>query len=200
MVINKHDDNQDDVEITTEDLDTREPELEDIELTDKNIIKSLKDKLKALETEKRELLEETQRSKADFLNARRRLDEDRVRDKERFTIKHIETLIPLCDSFELAMSNEAAWQSVDATWRKGVEGMFAQLQNIIATYKVKTISPQNELFNPHEHEAIGTVAVTTEDKHDKVITVAQKGYSLDLPDNSTEIIRPARVIIGVYTE
>ncbi len=200
MVINKHDSNQDDVEITTEDLDTREPELEDIELTDKNIIKSLKDKLKALETEKRELLEETQRSKADFLNARRRLDEERVRDKERYTIKHIETLIPLCDSFELAMSNEAAWQNIDATWRKGVEGIYAQLQSILASYSVTAINPATATFNPHEHEAIGTVAVTSADKHDTVINVAQKGYSLKRPDQSSEVIRPARVIIGVYTE
>lgn len=201
MVNNKHDNtDQDDVEITTEDLETREPEIEDIELTDKNIIKTLKDKLKASETEKRDILEETQRSKADFLNAKRRLEEERVRDKERLTIKHLETLIPLCDSFELAMSNEAVWQSTDTMWRKGVEGIYAQLKNIIAGYNVDAINPLDEKFDPYQHEAIGTVAVLDAAKHDTIITVSQKGYRLTRSDQTTEIIRPARVIIGVHSE
>lgn len=199
MVIYNHDNNdQEDIEITTDDNGLHDPELEDVELTDKNIISRLKAKLKASEAEKRDILEATQRSKADFLNARKRLEEERKRDKERLVVTHVEELIPLCDSFEVAMTNTAVWQKVDETWRKGVEGIYAQLRNIIQSYHVEALDPVGVAFSPHEHDAIGTVPVTDAAKHDTIITVAQKGYQIRRADNTTEIIRPARVVIGLF--
>jgi molecular chaperone GrpE (heat shock protein) len=74
MVNKKHENkNQEDLEITNEDTEITEPDLADVEAREVDIIKSLRDKLKVCDQEKREILEETQRVKADFLNARKRL-------------------------------------------------------------------------------------------------------------------------------
>lgn len=192
------DNHQDDVELTTEDLEITEPDLETVEANEKDIIHSLRDKLKVCEADKRQILEETQRSKADFLNAKRRLEEERRKDKERSTISHVEELIPLCDSFEVAMANKEQWEKVDTVWRKGIEGIFAQLNNLLVSYQVKVLNPINQTFDPHLHEAISTTQVTDREKQDKIVEVVARGYSLSRQDGTLELIRPARVVIGVH--
>lgn len=192
---NTHKD-ESDIEITSEGEDTLDPELTDIETQTSSFKNELREKLKACEEEKRTILEESQRLKADFLNARKRLEDERKRDRERTTISHIESLIPLCDSFVMAMSNKEVWEKADATWRKGMEGIYAQLMGILAQNGVVTIDPIHQAFNPHEHEALSTAPVTDESMHDHVLSVIQHGYKIQRADNTAEIIRPARVIIG----
>jgi len=201
-MVNIHNDetNQDEIELTTEDYDTTEPDLADVEATDKDIISTLKKKLKHAEEEKRTAQEDLQRAKADFLNARKRLEDDRLRDRQRGTMNHIEELIPLCDSFEMAMSDKAAWEKTDAMWRKGVEGISAQLDRLLSDYKVTKVSPVGKPFDPRQHEALSMTPVTEQSEHDTVVKVVQSGYAITHPDGTTELIRPARVIIGVFEE
>ncbi len=188
-----------DIEITNEKLDINdEVEVEEAEEHQADTIKKLKAKLKEAEEAKREALEDMQRAKADFLNARRRLEEERLRDRERSTISHIEDLIPLCDSFEMAMSNKDAWEKTDAIWRKGVEGIYAQLSSILASNRVEAVSPQGEHFDPTKHEALSTASVAKAEENDTIVNVIQKGYVLKKADGNTEVIRPARVIIGHF--
>jgi len=189
---------QDEVEITNDDLEITEPDIEEIELNQGTFKNELRDKLKACEAEKKEILEETQRAKADFLNAKRRLEEEKKRDRERATIRHIESLIPLCDSFELAMNNKEVWEKADATWRKGIEGIRNQLNNILAVNQVTAVNPIGEVFDPYQHEALSTVAVDKESENEKVMHVIQQGYQIQKNDGTTELIRPARVTTGNY--
>ena len=197
MVNKKHEDeDQDDIEITDDITDTNDPDLESIEMTEKDVIKILRTKLKACDSEKRDLLEETQRTKAEFFNARKRLEEERVRDKERAVIKHVERLLPLCDSFQMAMSDKEAWEKADDNWRKGIEGIYSQLQSLLTLYAVKTVDPTGEKFDPRRHEALSTVPVTDEKDNDSIMQVIQTGYEVAKSDGEAELIRPARVIIG----
>ena len=201
-MVNKkqHEEAHDEVELTNEDTEINEPELEELEEKQSGFNNTLRDKLKVCEAEKRDILEETQRAKADFLNARRRLEEERKRDHERSIIKHVEELIPLCDSFQVAMQNKEVWEKADANWRKGIEGIYSQLQNILVNYKVTILNPQNAAFNPHQHEALQTTPTTDKSAHDTVVAVIQMGYELAKADGTVELIRPARVVIGEYTE
>ena len=191
---------QDDVEITTEDTEINDPDVEEIEEQNNSFNNSLRDKLKVCETEKREILEESQRTKADFLNARKRLEEERRKDRERSTIEHIEELIPLCDSFQVAMANKEVWEKADLTWRKGIEGIHAQLQNILSSNNVSKIDPTGAAFDPYIHEALSTIPVTDKSAHEQIVSVIQMGYELKKADGTMELIRPARVVIGDYTE
>lgn len=201
MVNKKHENEHDEseIELTNESLDIND-EVEEIvaEENQKDIIKSLRDKLKTAEADKRAAQEDLQRHRADFLNARKRLEDERKRDRERSTISHVEELIPLCDSFEMAMSNKEVWEKADSQWRKGIEGINAQLQGLLASYRVETLNPVGDTFNPHEHEALSTAPVTDQAAHDTIVAVIQKGYRLKKGDDTTEIIRPARVVIGNF--
>ncbi|NCN52520.1 nucleotide exchange factor GrpE [Candidatus Parcubacteria bacterium] len=165
-------------------------ELEEEESLAGGKMKQLRAKLADAEEAKRAALEELQRTKADFLNSKRRLEDQLARDRERITERHIEELLPLADSFDMAMGSPS-WQSADEKWRKGVEGIHAQLMNILKANGVSKLEAVGAHFNPHEHEAVSNVPVTDEQQVDTVIAVLQEGYK-----RGDTIIRHARVTVG----
>lgn len=185
-----------DIELTGED-NVDEPLIEEAEENSNQKIKKLQAKLKECEAAKTEHLDNLQRAKAEFLNVRKRLEEEKVRESERTINKHIEKLLPLCDSFHMAMSNTAAWEKVDAEWRTGVESINNQLQRIIESYGVSAIDPEGQTFDPNVHEAMTEVPVDDESKDHTVVSVIQNGYIRKSNDRE-ELIRPARVAVGIF--
>ena len=199
-MVNEHDN-------TDVDFDVEEDahhELEDIELADEEAstgdkLKQLRQKIARLTEEKQQVMEEAARERADFLNARRRLETERAQDKIRYTKKHVEALLPLCDSFDMARANKDVWEKADENWRKGIEGIHTQLQKLIESYGVSVIDPTGESFDPYKHEAIGTTPVTDKALDHTVVSVLQKGYGINV-DGTMEVIRPARVTTGEFQE
>ncbi len=182
-------------EITDEQTDTMEPEITEIEDAEENKLKKLRDKLKRAEEDKRAALEELASVKADFLNARKRLEEESIRTIERKTNQHLENLLPLADSFAMAMSNKEVWEKADENWRKGIEGIYAQLLQVLRDGGVESVDPTGETFDPNLHEAIHTEPVD-DDLVDKILSVMQLGYQIVKGDEK-RALRPARVTIGV---
>ena len=197
---NEQDFSEDEFEVTDEGHHEGEDvELVDEEATGANKMKQLRQKLQKCDEEKRQVMESAAREKADFLNARRRLESERRLDKVRYTKKHIEALLPLADSFEIARSNKEAWEKADESWRKGIEGINTQLLRLIESYGVTVIDPIGQDFDPYRHEAIGMTPVTDKTLDHKVINVLQRGYEIKV-DDTMEVIRPARVTTGVYND
>ena len=157
-------------------------------LSDK--LKLLKQKLSACEEEKRGHLEELQRTRADFLNSKRRIEEQAQREKERAKDKILIELLTLVDSFDTAMADKEVWESVDVKWRSGIEAIQSKLQSILTAQYITPIDSVGKQFNPEEHEAVSSTQV--DDAHvDTVIAVLQKGFK-----RGDTIIRPARVVVG----
>ena len=199
-MVNEHDNDDVDFDVETENLvEHDELELEDEEATGAQKMKQLRQKLARLDEEKRQILEDAAREKADFMNARKRLETERSQDKIRFTKRHIEALLPLSDSFEMARSDKNVWEKADENWRKGIEGIHTQLQQLLLSYGVSDIKAEGTDFDPYQHEAIGTTPVTDKALDHKVINVLQKGYEINV-DGTMEVIRPARVTTGEYSE
>ena len=157
-------------------------------------IKQLKQKLKSCESDKRQHLEDLQRAKADFLNSRKRLEISQKENAERLENDFVLSLLPLCDSFDMAMSDKDAWNAVDSTWRQGVEGIYNQLQSVLQQYQVSASLPLGEVFDPNKHDAVGNHP--SDDKHlsGSIFKVVQPGYERQINDK-TIILRPARVIV-----
>lgn len=186
----------DDIELTGED-NAVDPELEEVEDAADTKLKKLREKLKACEAEKMEHLENLQRTKAEFLNSKKRLEEERLRDKERAVEAQIIKLLPLCDSFHMAMADTDAWEAIDPTWRKGVEGIHNQLQSILDSYGVTQVDPAGEDFDPEQHEAMSNVPVDDTAQHGKIVQVLQNGFVRTAGDTQT-LLRPARVMVGEH--
>ncbi len=199
MVNNNNDDTvQDDLEFTNDDTDNdSNPELDESEATAEQKLKALRKKLTEATEKNRELGEEMQRAKADFLNARRRLEEERLLDRKRALVQHAEKILPLADSFYLAMLDKTAWEKGDEKWRKGVEGIQQQLLGILRSYGIEAVDPTGTTFDPAKHEALTTIPVTDEALNHQVLTVMQLGYEMKDGEGTT-VIRPARVTVGEY--
>lgn len=156
-------------------------------------IKDLREKLKKALAEKQEYLLGWQRSKADFVNARKREEESRKELLKYANEGLILELIPALDSFTMAFANKEAWEKVDKNWRSGVEYIYSQLKGALEANGLKELSPLNEVFDPMKHNAIESITVTEKNQDHKVIEVVQKGYEL-----AGKIIRPANVKIGEH--
>jgi len=167
-------------------------ELEEEEGNVAQKLKNVKEKLKTTEMEKAINLDGWQRERADFLNFKRRVSEDKVREREMATAKFIDTLLPFCDSFELALRSITENINTDEGTKNGLWGIATQLSELLAGYDVVTIAPPlGTPFNPVEHEALSIVSVEAEDEAHTVREVIQSGYKI-----GETVIRPARVVVG----
>lgn len=196
MVNKKENNDEVDIEITNENKDDIEDiELEDLETKSGDKMKKLREKLKKCEADKMDVMEELQRAKAEFLNAKRRIEEEKIQDRLRAKIQHAEELLPLCDSFQMAMSQKEVWEKADKAWRTGIEGIHSQLMKLLQTYNVSKIEALGQDFDPHRFEAIDTELVTDEQEVDVVQKIVQDGYEMKNGEQSV-VIRPARVVTG----
>ena len=194
-MVNEHEHVPDEIDTDVTNDATNDSELADVEANQDQKITEQRKKITRLEAEKQALHDDLMRAKADFLNARKRLEEERARDRERITQQYLYQLLPLCDSFQMAMHNTETWEKADAAWRKGVEGIYTQLLRILNEHGVRQFDPTGEPFDPHRHEAIGTETVTDADQQDTVVRTVQLGYEI-VTGNEHTVLRPARVTTG----
>lgn len=164
---------------------------EEGELDAKATIKKLREKIKKLESEKQEYLDLSQRTRADYANFKKEVDENRVADRKFATKRFIESLLPVLDSYDMAQGNKEAWEKVDQNWRVGIEYIFGQLRTALENEGVVQYGKLGDAFDPNLHESMELVTVTDEKEHDKIVSVLQSGYRMH--DN---ILRPARVKVG----
>src|SRR3990167_8544306 len=83
------------------------------------LVKKLRQKIKELEEKNQEYLIGWQKERADSVNLRKRLDEEK-KEYAKFAKEDISTeLISVLDSFDSAFKNKEAWEKVDENWRQG---------------------------------------------------------------------------------
>lgn len=182
--------NQDDA--STDDV-VFEHDSEYNERDPKEEIHKLKEKLRSSEEERLSYLDKWQRASADFQNARKR-DEERNLELVKYANQSLlEDLIVPLDSFDMAMANKESWENVPEQWRKGVEYIYSQLQKTCEEYGLKQFNPLGEMFNPQLHDAVKTETVASADEDGKILSVIQKGYTLQ-----GKVIRSAKVVTGSF--
>jgi molecular chaperone GrpE len=151
-------------------------------------LKTLRDELKKAQGERDEHLAGWQRAKADLVNFRRNVEEDRVRDQARLKGKVIQAVLPTLDSFESAVADKS-WGEVEQHWREGVERIKDQLEKSLGREGLVSFGSAGDSFDPNLHECMSVVP--TSDAGDETIAqVLQKGYKI-----GDEVIRPAKVIV-----
>ena len=156
-------------------------------------IKKLRAKLKQAETEKQEYLTGWQRAKADLINARKR-DEAEHKEFIKYANENlIADILPVLESFDMAMGNKEAWEKADKNWRLGVEGIYAQLKKALTDNGVTEINPVDEKFDQALHEAVSFESVTDKKLDHVIIQVIQKGLSLN-----GKVLKVPKVKVGEF--
>jgi molecular chaperone GrpE len=109
--------------------------------------------LHVLQRERDDLLDTTRRLQADFENYRKRVLREQTALVERATEGLLEQLLPVLDSFELAVTNLDG-SDVDEKVRKGIELVFAELTAVLERAGLEKIDALGAPFDPNEHEAV----------------------------------------------
>ena len=104
-------------------------------------------------------------------------------------------LLPVLQSFDMAIGNKEAWEKADKNWRTGVEYIYTQLKQILEAQGLKEVDPAGLDFDPMRDEAIEYLPVEKESEHHKIIAVIQKGYLFN-----GKSIQPPRVKVGEFKE
>ncbi|MBI2303998.1 MAG: nucleotide exchange factor GrpE [Chloroflexi bacterium] len=127
-----------------------------------------------------------QRAQADFLNLKRRTEQERS-DILRFAnATLILNLLPIRDDLERAL-DAVSTAMAGFTWLEGVRLIHRKLQALLEAQGVTQVKAEGELFDPNLHEAV----MFEEGEEGKVIEELQKGYKLH-----DRVIRPAMVKVG----
>jgi len=160
----------------------------------KKLLLEVKEKLRKVESERTEYLTGWQRAKADLINLRK---QDQKRNEEVIQFanqKLIEELLPVMDSFNMAFANKTAWEEAPKDWRVGVEYIHSQFMGVLSNHRISEVSPKlGENFDPTIHEAVETEETDDKNKDHTVVSVFQKGYTLD-----NSVIRTAKVKVASY--
>src|SRR5471030_431923 len=97
--------------------------------------------LASLQRERDDLLDTTRRLQADFENYRKRVVREQTALVERATEGLLEQLLPVLDSFELAVMNLEG-SAVDDKVRKGIELVYAELSSVVERSGLERIECQ----------------------------------------------------------
>lgn len=168
---------------------TSHSDLEKIEVLKKEI-DDLKKKLEESENAKEEYLSGWQRAKADFLNYRK--DEaERFREFIKYSNEElIKDLIPVLDSFDLAIATLEKSGGVD----KGIYMIKAKLEDVLKNYGLSKIKVEiNKPLDPSIAEPI--LEVEDDEQAGNVLEEIEAGYKLH-----DKVIRAARVKVAVNSK
>ncbi len=119
------------------------------------------DQLKAanqlVKEERDQLLDRLARLQAEFENARKRAERERLEFREYATGNVVEQFLPVLDNFELALKSAGTAEQL----RSGVELIVKQMEDILRQMQVHPVPTLGEEFDPRYHEALGSVSART---------------------------------------
>jgi molecular chaperone GrpE len=129
-----------------------------------------------LEQERDELKDLLLRKTAEFDNYRKRTDRERRSLSDTLAAGVLEELLPLVDDLERALQVEAAGEGAEA-YRRGVELIQKQLEEILRKRGVQPIEALGADFDPHYHQAVSYEPAEGR-REGEVIEELRRGYML----------------------
>jgi len=153
-------------------------ELEDVESLNKALAE---EKAKA-----ENYLANWQRAQADFINYKRRIEQERNETVKFANATLALDLLPVLDDLERALDNITP-KLAGLTWVDGIGLIYRKLQAILEVHGLTEIKALGQPFDPNLHEAV----LYGEGEEGKVVEELQKGYKLH-----DRVLRPTMVEVG----
>jgi molecular chaperone GrpE len=147
---------------------------------------SLKQALAAEREKAEDYLANWQRTQADFINYKRRSEQESEESRKFANSVLILSMLPVLDDFERAL--DSIDDSNDkAEWIDGIRLIERKLRASLEAQGLTAIEAKGEAFDPRLHEAIRQ----SDGQEGIVLEEVQKGYRLH-----DRILRPAMVVVG----
>ena len=158
-------------------------------------VNRLKSDLETAQQEAANNLDTSLRAQAEMANFRRRTDEDRISNAKYSNSRLIGNILPVLEELELAISHteSSAENNVNSSGQllEGIKLIQRKLTGVLESEGVAAIEAVGLMFNPMEHEAVGTEE-TTEIDAGYVTEILRPGFRLH-----DRIIRPAQVMVAM---
>jgi len=158
-----------------------EPEVAEVE-----DIETLKKALAEEKAKAEDYLANWQRAQADFINYKRRSEQEKEEISKFANSTLMLSLLPILDDLERAFASVPP-KLAKLNWVDGVRLIERKLRAILEAQGLSRIKVIGEPFDPNLHEAV----MHGKGKEGIVIDELQKGYKLH-----DRVIRPAMVIVG----
>ena len=127
-----------------------------------------------------------QRAQADFINYKRRNEQEREEFTKFANATLMLSLLPILDDLERAF-NSVPPRLAKLSWVDGIKLIERKFRTSLEAQGLTTIKALGEPFDPNFHEAVRQ----DKGKEGMVIEEVQKGYKL-----YDRVIRPSRVVVG----
>jgi molecular chaperone GrpE len=144
----------------------------------------------ALRREAQANLEGWQRSRAEFLNYKKRTDREIKESRDKAGLDALSKVLPIIDDFERAVNNIPEDLKTNP-WVSGTALIQRKFDKLLEEFSIQRIDPTGEPFDPRFHEAIGTDPITDDIPGGHVTVTLQKGYV-----TGERVLRPALVRVA----
>ncbi|MGK2964291.1 MAG: nucleotide exchange factor GrpE [Tepidiformaceae bacterium] len=127
-----------------------------------------------------------QRSAADFINYKRRIETERAEQARFASAALVINILPIFDDLDRAVGTIDAGLA-GLNWVQGITNIHRKFANLLEAMDVHEVEAAGKPFDPALHEAVARQG----GPEGAVIAVVQKGYTL-----GDRVIRPAMVVVG----
>ena len=148
------------------------------------------DLLKRRARERDEYLDLLQRTRAEYLNYRKRVEREKLRLSDLAVGAFVLKLLPVIDDFDRALAHVDQTPDLE-TFARGIQLIENKLYDVLKASRVEVVAPEGQRFDPSEHEAVH-VEYTDDVPDQTVVEVLRRGYRLD-----DRILRPAQVRVAM---
>lgn len=144
---------------------------------------ALEEQVNQLQAQVAEYEDRWKRSAAEFINYKRRVEQERSEFARSANGSLILAFLPVLDDLERALANVPADQA-QSSWVEGARLVERKFRATLERQGVTPIPAVGEAFDPEVHEAVGGAGHT-------VVQEYQRGYRLH-----GRTLRPAMVVVG----
>jgi len=145
--------------------------------------------LKAKAAERDEFLDLAQRTRAELINYRKRVEREREEWTDRAVADFALTILPALDDFDRALKEAESVRDL-RTLLEGFRQIDRKFHLVLRAAGLESFSPRGKPFDPAEHEAV-VVEETDAHPHHTVSEVTRKGWRL-----RGRVLRPAQVKVA----
>ena len=152
-------------------------------------IKKINEEKSELQKKQQELDDLTDRYKrilAEFENHKKRSQKETERMYNSILGDVVEVMLPILDNLE----NAAKVETQDENYKKGVELVLKQFQDVLKAKGVEEIKALGETFDPELHEAVSSVQDDSKGEKE-IVQEYRKGYRI-----GPRVIRHSMVVVA----
>ena len=142
--------------------------------------------LQAKQEELDELTDRYKRILAEFENHKKRSQKEREGLYNSILGDIIEVILPILDNLE----NAAKVETSDENYKKGIELVLKQFQEVLKSKGVEEIKALGETFDPELHEAVSSVQDDSKGEKE-IVQEYRKGYKI-----GHKVIRHSMVVVA----